>query len=374
MWSNAPTSRDLSHRAPVSQLSQASQTQATNVDLSIIIVSWNVWDLVRACLQAIEQISHDLGAPADVRGFGPRNSRSPQPTLEVIVVDNASLDATAELLPARFPWVRLIRSATNLGFTGGNNLGYAASRGRAIYFLNPDTELVHNPRNVPGVGSDSLWTLYSALMENPKVGVVGPQLRYADNTLQSSRRRFPSPFTGFFESAWLGKLWHGNPWSRHLQMDDWPSNFRQEVDWLVGAAMLARRSALEAIRLPDATGPFDEGFFMYSEELDLCRRLKQAKWRVVYVPEAIVIHYEGRSSEQVVAARHIHFNRSKVRYYEKYFGSRWASLLRAFLLLEFRCQWLIEAAKWLLGHKREMRARRMAAYREVLASGLRPTS
>lgn len=378
MWFNALTKRESTPRVSVHQ---APQEQATDVDLSIIIVSWNVWDLIRACLQAIEQITVDLGTPSGIRGFGPRINNSPQPTLEVIVVDNASLDATVELLPARFPWVRLIRSATNLGFTGGNNIGYAASRGRAIYFLNPDTELVYNSLHGTlhgalhgnGVGSDSLWTLYSVLMENPDIGVVGPQLRYADNTLQSSRRRFPSPLTGFFESTWLGKLWRGNPWNRHLQMDDWPSNFRQEVDWLVGAAMMARRSALETIRLPDATGPFDEGFFMYSEELDLCRRLKQAKWRIVYVPEAVVIHYEGRSSEQVVAARHIHFNRSKVRYYEKYFGRRWATLLRAFLLLEFRRQWLLEGAKWLLGHKRELRARRMAAYREVLANGLRPT-
>jgi GT2 family glycosyltransferase len=338
------------------------------VDLSIIIVSWNVWDLLRACLQSIEQVSQSLGAVADVRGFGPASSAvSSLPTLEVIVVDNASSDATVELLPARFPWVRLIRSATNLGFTAGNNVGYATSRGRAIYFLNPDTELVNNPQQ-----TGSLWTLYRALMDEPGVGLVGPQLRYADNTIQPSRRRFPSTIGGFFESTWLGLFWPNNPWSQHWHMTDWPAAFRQEVDWLVGAALLARRAALEAIRQPGATGPFDEGFFMYSEEVDLCYRLKKAGWRIIYVPEAKVIHYEGRSSGQVVAARFIHFNRSKIYYYEKYFGQRWATWLRIFLLWNFRSQWLIEGAKWLLGHKRKLRAQRMNTYQEVIASKLLP--
>jgi N-acetylglucosaminyl-diphospho-decaprenol L-rhamnosyltransferase len=344
------------------------------IDLSIIIVTWNVWDLLRACLDSIEQVSRDVGAPATIRAFGPTNSHatskapsSNSPTLEVIVVDNASADATAELLPARFPWVRLIRSTTNLGFTAGNNLGYAASRGRTIYFLNPDTELIWTPLH-----GDSLWTLYRALIDEPKVGLVGPQLRYADNTLQSSRRRFPTRFTGFSDEGALGRYWRNNPWQRHAKMDDWPATFRQEVDWLVGAAMLARRAALEEVRRPGAAGPFDEIFFMYCEETDLCYRLKQAGWRIVYVPEATVVHYEGRSSEQAIAARDIHYSHSKIRYYEKYFGPRWAAFLRAFFLWNFRGQWTIEAAKWLLGHKRELRAQRMTAYREVLATKLRP--
>jgi GT2 family glycosyltransferase len=295
------------------------------------------------------------------------------PTLEVIVVDNASTDATVELLPARFPWVRLIRSATNLGFTAGNNVGYAASRGRTIFFLNPDTELVNNQSQTQG---DPLWTLYRALLDEPKggskIGVVGPQLRYADNLLQPSRRRFPTRLTPYFESATLGRYWHNNPWQRSLQMDEWPATFRQEVDWLVGAAILARREALEQVRQPDSDGPFDESFFMYSEEVDLCRRLNLAGWRIVYIPEVVVIHYEGRSSDQVRAARDIHFCNSKIRYQEKYFGAHAAAFLRLFLLWNFGGQLLIEAAKWMLGHKRALRAARITAYRQLLASKLHP--
>lgn len=335
---------------------------AAAVDLSVIIVSWNVWDLLRACLQSLETLSRPLPGPITRRSFGPDGA-----TLEVIVVDNASHDATADLLPARFPWVRLIRNADNLGFTKANNLGYAASCGRFVYFLNPDTEL-----DTGGPQGDSLWTLYGAVAEDASIALAGPQLRYGDGRLQSSRRRFPTRLTPFWESTWLGQLWPGNPWSRRLHMADRAPDFRQEVDWVVGAAMLARRTALEAVRAPSSLGPFDEGFFMYSEELDLCRRLKQQGGRIVYVPEAVVIHYEGRSSEQVVAARHIHFNRSKIRDTARTFGPTWAALLRHYLLWEFRLQWLLEAAKWLVGHRRDLRARRMAAYAEVLTSGLRP--
>lgn len=357
MSSSAPTDPRRTTPAP--------SPPAATVDLSVIIVSWNVWDLLRACLNSLEQLSRRRDGPVDIRGFGPSSAPA---SLEVIVVDNASRDATADLLPARFPWVRLIRSADNLGFTKGNNLGYVASRGRFVYFLNPDTEL---PR-ANGPEADGLWTLYQAVAGDASVGLVGPQLRYADNSVQSSRRRFPTRWTGFWESTWLGQLWPGNPWSRRLHMADMAPDFRQEVDWVVGAAMLARRDALEAVRDPSTPGPFDEGFFMYSEELDLCRRLKAAGWRIAYVPEAIIIHYEGRSSEQAVAARHIHFNRSKVRDAANTFGPGWAEFLRRYLLLEFRIQWLLEAIKRLIGHRRELRAQRMAAYAAVIADGLHP--
>jgi len=327
-------------------------------DLSIIIVSWNVWNLLRACIRSIEQNSRP--APGDTAQLRYFEANGKQQTLELIVVDNASNDATPDLVAALFPWVRVIANASNLGFTAGNNRGYALSRGRFVFFLNPDTELLDG----------SLAQLFTAIAREERVGLVGPQLRYADNSVQSSRRRFPTRLTGFFESTWLGQWWPNNLWSRRLHMAGWPADFQQDVDWVVGAAMLARRSVLEAVRVPIYEGPFDQGFFMYSEELDLCRRIKQAGWRVVYVPQAVIVHYEGRSSEQVVAARHIHFNTSKVRYYAKYFGQNWAEVLRRYLLLEFYLQWQTENLKRLLGHKRALRFSRMKVYRQVIDSGL----
>ena len=387
------------------------------VDLSIIIVSWNVWDLLRGCLASIEQISRPTATGDEtVRGFGPPDAAR---TLEVIVVDSASQDATVDGVRLRFPWVRLIASDENLGFTRGNNLGYAHSRGETIFFLNPDTEIVppiasspqspvSSPQSsvpnlqspVPSLQSpvsspqppDSLSTLYAALHADPQLGILGPQLRYGDGSLQSSRRRFPTPLTGFFESTWLGRLWPRNPWAQRMHMADWPPTLAHEVDWIMGSAMLCRRAALEghpppglsqsgeeaeAARKPaptptwggpakGASGPFDEGFFMYSEELDLCRRVKAAGWRIAYTPAALVVHYEGRSSEQVAAARHIYFNTSKVRYYRKWFGPAWAEALRRYLRLEFRLQLALEWVKGRLGHKRALRDARVAAYRQVI--------
>ena len=365
-------------------------------DLVIVIISWNVWDHLRACLTSIEQqsIPLDEGRPerkerdsashslTPVRRFGPSN----EATLQVVVLDNASEDATTSLLPSRFPWVQTIFSDENLGFTGGNNRALEAmgfnplpppvtagevsnqpgsdpakdasprpdAKARFIFFLNPDTELL------PG----SLWALYNGINEDETIGAIGPQLRYTDGVLQSSRRRFPGPITGFFESTWLEQMWPRNPWTRSYHLADWPADSRQDVDWLVGAALLVRGDVLAAL------GGFDPQFFMYSEETDLCRRIKRAGWRVVYDPAAIVIHAEGRSSGQVSAQRHILFNRSKVRYARKWHGPLWAALLRRYLLAEFRLQLASESVKAFLGHKRELRRSRIAAYRDVLKSGL----
>ncbi len=332
-------------------------------DLSIVIVHWNVVDLLVACLQSIEAASRSPDPTVSLRSFGPADQAK---TVEVIVVDSASADDVVTRVSTLFPWVQLIVSESNLGFTAGNNLGYAASSGRFVLFLNPDTEIVKDE-----TGGDSLWTLYSAVCADDTVGMAGPQLRYADGTLQSSRRRFPTRLTGFFESTWLGAALPVNPWSKRMHMDDWQVSSSHDVDWIVGAAMLAPRQVLEQVRMPEYAGPFDEGFFMYSEESDLCRRIRSAGWRVIYVPESTIIHYEGRSSEQVVAARHIHFNTSKVHYYHKHFGRGWAEVLRRYLLLEFRMQIWLEGVKRLLGSKPALRSARIEAYKQVLASGLR---
>lgn len=349
------------------------------IDLSIIIVTWNVWPLLRACLESLAAITSPIATTAQVRAFGPvpTTTGAKQPTVEVIVVDNAGRDETATELPRHFPWVRFVRSEENLGFTGGNNLGYGVSQGAAIFFLNPDTILlpVSAPASLVGeptvaVAPDPLWQLYQTLTSAATIGMVGPQLRYGDGSWQNNRRRLPTLATGFWESTWLGRLWPANPWVRHYYMHDQPATTRHEVEWIMGSAMMARRVALETARIAGDQGPFDETFFMYSEETDLCHRLRLAGWRILYEPTALILHYEGRSSEQVVAARHIRFNRSKVYYYQKYFGRGWATLLRHYLLFEFRLQLLLEWGKLQLGHKPELRRARIDAYRQVLQSQL----
>jgi N-acetylglucosaminyl-diphospho-decaprenol L-rhamnosyltransferase len=307
---------------------------AAMIDVSIVIVNWNVRDLLRRCLHSI--------------------TRYPVSSFEVIVVDNASADGSVDMVRVEFPAVRLVVNSENRGFPGAINQGISLARGRYVLLLNPDTELVRN----------ALGTMVAFADEHPYVGVVGPQLLNADGSVQSSRRRFPTLATAFFESTWLQPYALRRLLERYY-VGDQPDDRVQDVDWLMGAALMARREAIEQV------GPMDERFFMYSEELDWCRRFREAGWRVVYLPTAQVHHHEGKSSEQVLPARHIHFQTSKVRYFRKYHGHVAAEALRLFLLGSYVWQLGLEGAKWLVGHRRSLRAGRVAAYWQVLRSGLR---
>ncbi|NOZ72637.1 MAG: glycosyltransferase family 2 protein [Chloroflexi bacterium] len=307
-------------------------------DISILIVSWNVRDLLLDCLAAIPE------AVGDTFSY------------EVIVVDNASRDDTVAAIQSAFPRTRIIANSQNRGFTGGNNQALAKARGNYLFLLNPDTK--------PTAGA--IAELVQFLQEHPQVGIVGPHLQYGDGSHQPSRRRFPTLLTLFTESTIVQEYLPWLPWFRTYSMLDQPHDQPQLVDWIVGAAMMVRRQVYEQI------GGLDESFFMYSDELDWCFRAQAAGWQVAYDPHALIIHYEGKSSEQVVSSRHIRFFRGRVLYTRKYFGSIWAEILRWWLLMTFGVQWLREGGKWLLGHKRPLRRERMVAYCQVLRSRLRP--
>lgn len=326
-------------------------------DLAIIIVSWNVRSLLRRCLASV--FTH---APDDLN-------------TQIIVVDNASTDSSAEMVRHEFPQVQVIANQVNVGFTRGNNqalrwLGIAGSDVQVstgdgtsmgnteappyVLLLNPDTELT----------AGALSTLVAFMDTHTDVGVAGPQLLFPSGKVQSSRRRFPTLATAFLESTVVEQWWSDNPVARCYHVLDRAPDVIQDVDWVVGAAMFVRREAITA------AGLLDESFFMYSEELDWCRRIKAQGWRVVYLPTAQIVHHEGKSSEQVVPARHIHFQRSKIRYFRKHHGRLTAGLLRAFLLATYAYQLALEMAKWLLGHRRSLRRERVAAYWQVLRSRL----
>lgn len=306
------------------------------VDLSIVIVSWNVRDLLRQCL-------HSTLA----------NLQTCQ--LEIIVVDNVSTDDSPDMVRAEFPDVRLIVNAENRGFPAANNQGIDVAQGRYVLILNPDTEII----------GDALATMVAYADAHPDVAVVGPQLLNADRSVQSSRRRFPTLATALFESTWLQACAPRRLLARYY-VEDRPDDATLDVDWVKGAALMARREAIAQV------GPMDEGYFMYSEELDWCRRFKDAGWRVVYLPAAQIVHHGGKSSDQVVTARHVHFQTSKVRYFHKHHGRFTGELLRWFLLGNYAWQLVLESAKWLVGHKRALRAERVAAYQQVLRSRLLP--
>lgn len=304
------------------------------MDLSIIVVNWNVKELLDACLQSLLKVTHSTSKLA----------------IEIIVVDSASSDGSPQMVRDNFPQVRLIASQENLGYAKGNNVGAEAAQGRYLFLLNPDTV----------VQPDALGRMVDYMDAHPEVGVLGPQLLWPDGSIQSSRRCFPTLGSLFWESTVLGQWFPENQYIRRYHLADQPAIQPQKVDWVVGAAILIRREAWQQV------GPIDPDFFMYFEETDWCRRSTEAGWETHYLPTAQITHFEGKSSEQVMAARTLRFQRSKLRYTRKYFDPGWASLLRLFLWLTFAFQWTEESLKWLLGHRRALRRERMTAFAQVL--------
>jgi len=301
-------------------------------DLSIIIVSWNVRDLLAACLGSIEAYHGTL-------------------SLETIVVDAASNDGSAAMVAADFPQVKLLAQAQNVGFVGGNNLGLAAATGRYLLLLNPDTQL--HPH--------ALATLVAYLDAHPQVGIVGPHTLNTDGTHQSTRRRFPALWVGMVESTWLQTVLPARVLAG-FYLQNTSNESTLEVDWVQGSALMARREVYAQI------GGLDPAYVMFFEELDWCKRAKQAGWGVVYVGAALITHHGGGSTAQVATRKHIHFQQSKLHYFRKFHGLGAALLLRGVLLANYGLQVLIEGSKLLAGHKPELRRERIRSYAAVLRS------
>lgn len=323
-------------------------SDSTQPDLSIVIVAWNVREYLAACLDSI------AAAPLDILPPGRDNSRIVSTTentvaAEVIVVDSASSDGTPTMIRARYPWARLIAEDENIGFVRGNNRALEIASGRHLLLLNPDT-VVHD---------DALNRLVAYLDAHPDVGIVGPHVLNADGTHQSTRRRFPTRALAFFESTWLQGCAPQAMFDRFTVRDQ-PDDSTYPVDWVQGCALMARRAVYEQI------GGLDTAYIMFSEELDWCKRAKDAGWGVVYVGDAFITHYGGKSTGQAQANKHIHFQQSKIRYFATYHGRGFALALRVFLVLSYFVQLITEAVKVLLGHKRAMRRARITTYIQVI--------
>ena len=304
--------------------------------VAAIVVSYNVRDLLMDCLASLDV----------ARRNGELDS--------IVVIDNDSRDGSAEAARECFPGVTVV-DATNRGYGAGANAGIAATTSVYVLILNPDT--------VVRPGAIAALTRY--LDEHPQVGLAGPRLRYPDGSIQPTRRRFPRRLTPLFESTIFEQWWPGNPWSRAYHLRDVPDDGPQEVDWVVGAAMLVRRAAIEQ------AGGFDESFWMYSEEVEWCWRLRRHGWTIAYVPDAEIIHHEGASTSQNIAARLVDFDTSRVRLACRMYGRGTAAIVRIGLLAGYVIQFLIEAGKWALGHRRDLRRQRITHYARALRSGLR---
>jgi GT2 family glycosyltransferase len=269
------------------------------IDLSVVILNWNARDYLHAAITSIvDQVW--------------------QHTVEVIVVDNHSLlDDSVAMVRRDFPQIALIETGKNLGFSAGNNAGWRVARGRYVLFLNPDT-VVHE---------GAFDYLIDWMDEHPEVGASGPKLLNTDGSLQASCRAFPSFGAGLFRNTLLGRLFPNNPWSRGYLMQDFQHSKEQRVDWLSGSALLVRREALEQI------GGWDESYFMYCEDVDLCYRLKTKGWPRYYVPGATITHHIGKSSDWAMGAMIRRHHASMLRFYFKHYARGWGLLVAPLAVL-----------------------------------------
>ena len=208
------------------------------LDLSVIIVNYNTADFLGRCLTSV--------------------ARQNNIDMEVIVVDNCSQDGSPDFLRKKFPWVELIANDQNLGFSRANNQALKICKGRYIYYLNPDTEVQPN----------AFRQMVDFMDSHIDVGLAGTRLVYPDGSLQSSvENRYPG--------------------QRYMQNE--LKGLKGDIAWVLGASMIVRQELIRALK------GFDEHFFLYGEDLDLCLRIRKAGWLIGYIPEAEVVHWEGQS-------------------------------------------------------------------------------
>jgi GT2 family glycosyltransferase len=266
------------------------------MDLSIIIVNYNSKQKVFNCLNSIFSDNYLSGI-----------------NYEIIVIDNNSNDNIAEEIKRNYPSIIFIRSEKNLGMGGGNNIGIRMSNGKYVLVLNPDTI----------IKKDAISKLFNYINNNKEIGLVGPKLLNSDLSIQYSCRRFPKIMTPILRRTFLGFFGEKHV-SRYL-MKDFSHKETKNVDWLLGACFMGKTELLKNI----LDGFDDKNFFMYFEDVDLCRRIWQSGHKVVYFPEAVVIHDHARESvgrisivsviKNKLAREHI---KSWIKYLWKWKGKR----------------------------------------------------
>ncbi len=257
------------------------------------------------------------GALADILGDLAREAGP----LEVLVVDNASSDDSLERARKAHPEAKYIENSFNFGFARGCNMALSRARGRHLMLLNPDTRLEEG----------AIRTLAAFLEADPRVGAVGPKILDPAGTVQLSARSAQGPEALLFHRySLLTRFFPDNPLSRRYLLSDWDHDSEREVDWLSGAALMVRREAYQA------AGPLDEGFFLFHEDVDWCRRIGEAGYRIAYCPRAVILHEIGiskdKSSFDLLRYRH----RSMIRYVHKHYRGLGPLLISADLIIGLR--------------------------------------
>lgn len=257
------------------------------VDISVVIVTWNVRKYVEECLKSLE---NQVGCPA----------------MEVIVVDNNSSDGTAELIAEHFRHVKFIRSSSNLGFSRANNVGLRHCKGKYICLINPDVNLK----------PDCLAKIIAFMEQDPSIGILGPQMLASDGRVRRSCMRFPSAWNIFCSAMGLDAVIKSSRFFGGLQMRDFRFDRICDVDVLNGWFWVVKQDALEQV------GPLDERFFMYGEDVDWCYRFYQDGWRAVFYPEAQAVHYGGASSARAPVRFYVEMKKADAQFWRKHHRRR----------------------------------------------------
>ena len=266
------------------------------VFLSIILVNYNGSNFLFECLDSIEKVKISL-------------------TYEVIVIDNNSTDNSIQIIKTNFPSAILICNQANSGFGAANNLAAKYCKGKYLLFLNTDTILIENTPRI----------LLDYLKQNEDVGVVSPRITFRDGSYQLSCGRLPNIAIEFLDRIRyrLDQKWHhvfGNLYDKQYSSI-------QEMGWLTGACLMMSRDVFEQI------GGFDESFFMYFEDKDICKRVYEAGWKVVYYSQTSLIHLLGGSSSSVKKSANTYYRDSQLYYYQKHLGKFQTALLKIYLRL-----------------------------------------
>ncbi|MBI5957016.1 MAG: glycosyltransferase family 2 protein [Chloroflexi bacterium] len=271
------------------------------VDLSVVIVSYNTRELLRDCLRSVFR-SEDGGGSAERRG-------STHWPFEVWVVDNASTDGSAEMVRQEFPQAKLIANGENRGFAAASNQAIEQCSGRYVLLLNPDTIVL----------DDALGSLVRFMDAHPRVGVAGARLVNRDGSFQHSAFRFPTLWMSLFDFYSPNHRITNSRLNGRYPVRDYDHPF--PIDHPLGACLMVRRETIQQV------GLLDERFFMYCEEVDWCLRIKRAGWEIYYVPEARVVHYVAKSTNQFREAMFLQLHKSRSLLFAKHYnaGFQWAA-------------------------------------------------
>jgi hypothetical protein len=304
----------------------AENTEMPTPAVSVVIVNYNGLGFLRPCLQSVNQALHDISH-------------------EIIVVDNASMDASCALLEAEFPDIRLIKSAVNTGFTGGNNLGTKYAQAPLLLLLNNDTEC-----------KTDLKALLKCC-DDPSVGVAGCLLRYGDGRLQTSVGFDHTPARIVLSWTGLSRFFKGATLFSRVQQDQkFYAERHDNLAWVSGACLLTRTEIWRRLN------GLDEHFFMYCEDVDYCYRVKSLGLKVVFDPQSEVTHYEGSGKAWIGEMALLRTSRSYLIYVEKHFGKLARSFVGIALGNLFLLRSLSYAVSWVVSSRNIVITQKLRAY------------